>query len=116
MVFVWTGNPSGKKLFTSTQQGPSTSDGQKDQCVDCNSDQPGMTTRTSSSQLPSSELTPLEEEVEEIQTSGACRLMQSSKQGSLVIARDSQRDTQEPPSSHTLLVLEEEAHAVDKRL
>ena len=96
--------------------GPSISDSRKDWHVDRDSNQLETTTRTTSSQLPSSELTPLKEEVEEIQTSSAHRLMQLSKQGSPVLARDSQRDIWEPPSSHALYVLEEEAHMVNKWL
>ena len=96
-------------------RGPSISDGRKDRCIDRDSDQQETTTRTTSSQLLSSELTPLEEEVEEIQTSSACQLMQSSKQGSPVLARDSQRDIREPPSSHALRILEE-ACTVNERL
>ena len=95
-------------------RGPSISDGRKDRHVDRDSDQQETTTRTTSSQLPSSELTPLEEEVEEIQTSGARRLMQLSKQGSPVLARNPQRDTQEPPSSNALHILKEEIHAANK--
>jgi hypothetical protein len=79
-----------------------------DRHIYCNGDQRETTTRNPSSQLPSSDLTPLSE-VEEIQMSGARQLMQSSKRGSLVVARGTDRATCKPISSDTLHALKEEA-------
>src|SRR5882762_2244884 len=61
-----------------------TDNGHIDQHVDSDSDQHDMSTRNHGSRLPSSELTPLDK-VEEIQTSGTHRFMQSAKGGSPVI-------------------------------
>jgi hypothetical protein len=85
-----------------------TDNGHINQHVNCDSDRCDTSTRNRGSRLPSSELTPLDE-VEEIQTSGACRFMQSAKGGSLVIDRGPDRTNCEPISSDTLQALKEEA-------
>jgi hypothetical protein len=76
--------------------------------VNCDSDQRDTTTRNPGSWLFSSDLTPLDE-VEEIQTSGACQLMQSSKRGSPVVARGTDRANRESISSNMLHPLKEVA-------
>jgi hypothetical protein len=85
------------------------------QIIDHDSDQHDTTTRNPDSQLPSSDLTPLDK-VEEIQMSGAHRLMQLSKRGSLVIDRGTNRANCEPISSDMLHTLEEYARLANKRL
>jgi len=86
-----------------------------DQHVDRDSDRRDTSTRNRGSRLPSSELTPLDE-VEEIQTSGACRFMQSAKGGSPAVDRGPNRTHREPISNDTLQALEEEARIVNERL
>jgi hypothetical protein len=92
---------------THNVRGRTTNSDRIDRHLDRDGERRDTSTRNPGSRLPSSDLTPLDE-VEEIQTSGARRFMQSAK-GSPVIARGFDRTNREPISSDTLQALEEEA-------